>query len=128
MRLAVRHEHLAGRADEDAMRARKTATAGGAIRTITPLTSTHNRRDPTRFQLDSPDDMVFRVGKIEAVVRRPRNAFRPREPRRLCETSIAGIAGLARARNMIDSSGYCIEAVHRVPLAAPDTARLRARR
>src|SRR5215469_2213983 len=117
MRFAICHEDLAQRGDKDAVWAGEPAIARGAVRTIATLTRTGNSGDLTRLQINAPDDMVFRIGEIEAVVRRPCNAFRTREPRRLCWTSITGIAGLASARHMIDSSGRRIEAVHRVTLA-----------
>src|SRR3954447_16038881 len=102
MRLAVGDVYRPILRDEDPVRALQPAQNGG---------------NNASLQVDSADGVTLRVREIQTVVRRPCDALRPRQLRLFRRTSIAGVAGFARSRYVVNTTGLRVDPVHRVALA-----------
>src|SRR5262249_49199366 len=100
--LAVGHEHLAVGRNKDPMRA---------------LEFVEYRSDDSRLQIDAADGVVLGVGEIEAAIGCGRDALRTGELRSFRGTPVAGIAGFASARDVVNALGLAVDAVDRVAAA-----------
>src|SRR6185369_2018163 len=84
--------------DEDAVRPREFARERITVRPVTALAGTDNGGDCSLFQINSPDDVILRVGNVQASVggigdalRTVQRIARRAELRRQRRAPIAGI-------------------------------------
>jgi len=89
---------------KDTVRSCKPASQRIAIRSIAALACTYDRRDLSTPQIDSANNMTFRVRYVKSAFRRICNSFRTIEGCRQRRTAIARVSRFAGSGQYLQSA------------------------
>src|SRR5687768_2471639 len=111
VRFGIANIHRAVFVHEHTMRADHLALQWIAFGPVTLLAGAADDINDSALRIDHADRMAFRVCQVDATIRPDADAFGPGQRCLLGRPAVAGEAGLAGARDVLQRAGFHVELV-----------------